>query len=220
MTTPIHIVLAEDHVLMREGLKMLLQTEPGFKVVAETGDGLAVEALVRQLLPQLLLLDLDLPGLHGVTIAASVKAEFGAAVKVLVLTGNLQPQSVRQALAAGADGYVLKTQDSSELMQAVHALLAGRPYVSANIAAAFVPDASSVSTNANTFEATPPATPREREIISLIARGLSNREIAELLNISVLTVRTHRQNLMDKFTLRNAAEITAFAVQRGYYAPV
>ena len=220
MTTPTHIVLAEDHVLMREGLKMLLQTEPGFKVVAETGDGLAVEALVRQLLPQLLLLDLDLPGLHGVTIAASVKAEFGAAVKVLVLTGNLQPQSVRQALAAGADGYVLKTQDSTELMQAVHAVLAGRPYVSTNIAAAFVPDVLSVSTNANTFEATPTATPREREIISLIARGLSNREIAELLNLSVLTVRTHRQNLMDKFSLRNAAEITAFAVQRGYYTPV
>lgn len=195
---------------------MLLQTEPGFKVVAETGDGLAVEALVRQLLPQLLLLDLDLPGLHGVTIAARVKAEFGAAVKVLVLTGNLQPQSVRQALAAGADGYVLKTQDSSELMQAVHALLAGRPYVSTNIAAVFSPDAAS----ANTLEGAPPATPREREIISLIARGLSNREIAELLNLSVLTVRTHRQNLMEKFSLRNAAEIAAFAVQRGYYAPV
>ena len=220
MTTPIHIVLAEDHVLMREGLKMLLQTEPGFIVVAETGDGLAVGALVRQLLPQLLLLDLDLPGLHGVTIAASVKAEFGAAIKVLVLTGNLQPQSVRQALAAGADGYVLKTQDSTELMQAVHALLAGRPYVSANIAAAFLPDASSASTNASTFEAAPPATPREREIISLVARGLSNREIAELLNISVLTVRTHRQNLMEKCSLRNAAEITAYAVQRGYYTPV
>ena len=220
MTTPIHIVLAEDHVLMREGLKLLLQTEPGFKVVAETGDGLAVEALVRQLLPQLLLLDLDLPGLHGVTIAASVKAEFGAAVKVLVLTGNLQPQSVRQALAAGADGYVLKTQDSTELMQAVHALLAGRPYVSTSIAAAFVPDALNVSTNAKLLEGAPTATAREREIISLIARGLSNREIAELLNISVLTVRTHRQNLMDKFSLRNAAEITAFAVQRGYYIPV
>ena len=216
MTTPTHIVLAEDHVLMREGLKMLLQTEPGFKVVAETGDGLAVEALVRQLLPQLLLLDLDLPGLHGVTIAASVKAEFGAAVKVLVLTGNLQPQSVRQALAAGADGYVLKTQDSTELMQAVRALLAGRPYVSTNIAAVFSPGASS----ANPLEGALTATPREREIISLIARGLSNREIAELLNLSVLTVRTHRQNLMDKFSLRNAAEITAFAVQRGYYTPV
>lgn len=211
MSASTHIILAEDHVLMREGLKMLLSTEPGFEVVAETGDGAAVELLVRQLLPQLLLLDLGLPGLHGVTIVANVKAEFGAAIKVLVLTGDLQPHSVRQALAAGADGYVHKSENSTELMQAVHAVLAGRQYVSANIAAAFLPDLAQVSAL--------PATPREREIMSLIARGLSNREVAELLAISVLTVRTHRQNLMEKFALRNAAEITAFAVQRGYYTP-
>ncbi len=205
------IILAEDHVLMREGLKMLLHTEPGFEVIAETGDGMAVEALVRQLLPRLLLLDLGLPGMNGVAIAANVKAEFGAAIKVLVLTGDLQPHSVRQALAAGADGHVHKSENSTELMQAVHAVLAGRQYVSAHIAAAFLPDPAQASV--------PPATPREREIVSLVARGLSNREIAELLAISVLTVRTHRQNLMEKFSLRNAAEITAFAVRRGYYTP-
>lgn len=209
------IILAEDHVLMREGLKMLLSTVPGLEVVAETGDGQAVEPLVRRLRPGLLLLDLGLPNVHGVQIVSSIKAEFGDAVKVLVLTGDLQADSVRQALAAGADGYVHKSENSSELLQALQAVLASRQYVSTNIAAAFVPrNARHADTGDSLL-----ATRREREIMSLVARGLSNREIAVLLAISVLTVRTHRQNLMEKFSLRNAAEITAYAVQRGYYTP-
>lgn len=215
MTTVTKIILAEDHVLMREGLKMLLSTEPGFEVVAETGDGAAVQSLVTQLSPQLLLLDLGLPGLHGVTVLSAVKALLGDAVKVVVLTGDLQASSVQQALAAGADGYVHKSENSTELLQAVKAVLAGRQYVSASIAAAFVPH----STRGDAHGGAAPATPREREIMSLVARGMSNREIAVLLAISVLTVRTHRQNLMEKFSLRNAAEITAYAVQRGYYLP-
>lgn len=209
------IVLAEDHALMRDGLKMLLSTEPGFEVVAETGDGAAVEALVGSLKPQLVLLDLGLPNVHGVDIAEAIKIEFGASIKVLVLTGDLQPQSVQQALAAGADGYVHKSEDSSELLRAVHAVLAGRQYVSSHIAAAFKPQPSRHSPDIGQLQ----ATPREREIMSLVARGLSNREIAVQLVISVLTVRTHRQNLMEKFSLRNAAEITAYAVQQGYYLP-
>lgn len=243
VTTITKIVLAEDHALMREGLKMLLGTEPGFEVAAETGDGLAVEALVRTLRPQLLLLDLDLPGRHGVLIATAVKAEFDAAVKVLVLTGDLRPNSVRDALAAGADGYVHKSEDSTELLQAVHAVLAGRQFVSKNIAAAFHPQAQPLGAMARSSAGSIPvpapgstagassghapgapldslsATPREREIMSLVARGHANGEIAELLVLSVHTVRTHRQNLMAKFSLRNAAEITAYAVQRGYYSP-
>jgi DNA-binding NarL/FixJ family response regulator len=207
------IILAEDHVLMREGLKMLLSTQPGLEVVAETGDGRAVEALVRQHHPKLLLLDLGLPGLHGVDIAAALKAEFPESIKVLVLTGDLQPHSVQQALAAGADGYVHKSEDSAELLQAVHAVLAGRQYVSRNIAAVFRPQPLHPDAVGDELV----ATPREREIMSLVARGLRSREIAELLSISVHTVRTHRKNLMEKFSLRNVAEITAYAVQHGYY---
>ncbi len=100
------IVLAEDHVLVREGLKMLLSTQAALEIVAETGDGRAVEALVRDSQARLLVLDLGLPGMHGVEVAAAVKAAFADAVKVLILTGDLSPASVRQALAAGADGYV------------------------------------------------------------------------------------------------------------------
>jgi DNA-binding NarL/FixJ family response regulator len=139
-----------------------------------------------------------------------VKAAFAERVKVLVLTGDLSPASVRQALAAGADGYVHKSEDTSELVDAVAAVVAGRQYVSKRIAQVFHP-----APGGNTVV----ATPREQEIMSLVARGLSNREIAELLEISLGTVRTHRQNFMEKFSLRNAAEITAYAVQQGYYNP-
>ena len=215
MSTSVSIVLAEDHTLVREGLKMLLSMESGLQVVAETGDGRAVEALVRKVMPSLLVLDLDLPGRHGVDIAIAVKAEFAAAVKVLVLTGDLRPDSVDRALAAGADGYVLKSENTEELLVAVRAVLAGREYVSKSIAHAFRGDRLRRG-------AEPPAvaaTPREREIMSLVARGLSNNDIAGVLGISVLTVRTHRQNLMEKFELRNAAEITAYAVKHGFYDP-
>jgi len=207
----IRIVLAEDHVLVREGLKMLLATQPGMQVVAETGDGRAVQALVQESNAALLVLDLGLPGLHGVEVAAAVKAAFGAGVKVLVLTGDLSASSVRNALAAGADGYVHKSEDTGELLDALLAVVAGRQYVSKRIAEVFRPESPGA--------AAPVATPREQEIMSLVARGLANREIADLLAISLTTVRTHRQNFMEKFALRNAAEITAYAVQQGYYNP-
>jgi DNA-binding NarL/FixJ family response regulator len=209
MAEPTRIVIAEDHVLLREGLKMLLATQPRLQVVAETGDGRLVEGMVREAQAQLLVLDLGLPGKHGVDIAGAVKTAFGDAVKVLVLTGDLSPNSVRQALAAGADGYMHKSEDTSELLDAVAAVLVGRQYVSRRIAHVFKPDAPG----------TPTATPREQEIMVLVAKGLSNKEVAEVLELSVATVRTHRQHFMEKFALRNAAEITAYAVQQGYYNP-
>jgi len=190
---------------------MLLATQPGMQVVAETGDGRAVQALVQESNAALLVLDLGLPGLHGVEVAAAVKAAFGAGVKVLVLTGDLSASSVRNALAAGADGYVHKSEDTGELLDALLAVVAGRQYVSKRIAEVFRPESPGA--------AAPVATPREQEIMSLVARGLANREIADLLAISLTTVRTHRQNFMEKFALRNAAEITAYAVQQGYYNP-
>ena len=216
MTTTTTIVIAEDHALVRDGLKMLLSTEPGLEVVAETGDGAAVEALVRKLNPDLLVLDLDLPGRNGVDIAAALKADPAVSIKVLVLTGNLKPQSVERALAAGANGYVLKNEDSEELLRAVRAVLAGREYVSKSIAGAFRADRTEAGHKGGVAAQ---VTPREREILSLIARGYSNNDIAELLGISVLTVRTHRQKLMEKLELHNAAEITAYAVKHGFYDP-
>lgn len=223
--SPVTIAIAEDHALVREGLKLLFSMEPGFVVVAETGDGNAVEGLMRQHSPALLVLDLDLPGKTGVEVAAALSARRAAdgegsapvaGPKVLVLTGDLRPESVGRALAAGANGYVLKSEDTGELLAAVRAVLAGREYVSPRIAQAFRSGAAAGNAGR---EPAASLTPRERETLSLVARGFSNNDIAELLAISVLTVRTHRQKLMEKLELRNAAEITAYAVKHGIYDP-
>ena len=215
MTPPTTIVIADDHVLVREGLKMLLGAEPDLEVVADTGDGAAVEALVRKLSPTLLLLDLELPGKSGIEVAAAIKADASVACKVLVLTGNLKAETVSRALAAGADGYVVKSEDADELLRGVRSVLAGQMYVSKQIAGAFA--AGGAADAGRT--ATAPITPRENEVLSLVARGYGNADIAGLLDISVLTVRTHRQRLMEKLGLRNAAEITAYAVKLGLYDP-
>lgn len=211
MTPHTTIVIADDHVLVREGLKMLLSAEPDLQVVADTGDGAAVEALVRALAPGLLVLDLELPGKSGIEVAAAIKADAAIFCKVLVLTGNLKTETVSRALAAGADGYVVKSEDAAELLSAVRTVLAGQTYVSKQIAAAFAAGAGRAAATQ--------ITPREREVLSLVARGYANNDIAALLDISVLTVRTHRQRLMEKLGLRNAAEITAYAVKLGLYDP-
>ena len=216
MTPPTTIVIADDHVLVREGLKMLLGAEPDLEVVADTGDGAAVEALVRKLLPGLLVLDLELPGKSGIEVAAAIKADASlAACKVLVLTGNLKAETVSRALAAGADGYVVKSEDADELLRGVRAVLAGHAYVSRQIAGAFAAGGGSEGGPAAAAQ----ITPREKQVLSLVARGYGNADIGGLLDISVLTVRTHRQRLMEKLGLRNAAEITAYAVKLGLYDP-
>ncbi|WP_411877764.1 response regulator transcription factor [Polaromonas sp. YR568] len=139
MSATTRIVLAHEQAPVRDGLKALLSAQGGFEVVAETGDGRAVEALVRRFRPRLLLLDMVLPGLHGVDIAAALKAELAQSIKVMLLAGDGQPHSVRRALAAGADGYVHRSDDAAELLKAVHAVLGGRQYVSRKVAAVFVP---------------------------------------------------------------------------------
>ena len=214
MTTPAKIVVADDHVLLREGLKMLLSTEPGLQVVGDTGNGAAVEGLVRDLAPDLLVLDLELPGRSGIDIATAIKADPSITCRVLVLTGNLKAETVSRALAAGADGYVVKGDDADEVLRAVRAVLAGRGYVSGEIAGAV-----GTASGKTGFPAAAQITSREREVLSLIARGYGNNDIGALLDISVLTVRTHRQRLMEKLGLRNAAEITACAVRMGLYDP-
>jgi len=133
-----------------------------------------------------------------------------------VLTGNLKAEIVSRALAAGADGYVVKSEDAEELLRGVRSVLAGHAYVSRQIAGAFAAGGGAVGAGRSALAQ---ITPREKEVLSLVARGYGNADIAGLLDISVLTVRTHRQRLMEKLGLRNAAEITACAVKLGLYDP-
>ncbi len=199
------ILLAEDHALLRDGLRLLLSSEPDFQIVAETGDGAAVENLIETHQPHLLVLDLGLPGRSGIDIARQIKARFDA-VKILVLTGDAKPDSVRRALAAGADGYILKVNDNSEIIPAIRAVLGGRSYVGQRIASSFQQSRMPPATEATRV------TPREHEILQFIADGHGNQEIANTLCISLDTVRTHRKNVMEKLDLHNAAEITAYVI--------
>lgn len=199
------VVIADDHAMIRDGLRLLLTTVLNHHVVGETGDGAAVELLVSEMNPDLLVLDLELPGCHGLELAERIKDK-EAAPRILVVTGNQSAALLCRALEAGVDGYVLKQEDSNELLLAIQTVLIGGEYVSKSIVTQLRAEKS--------------LTKREREIICLIATGLSNPDIAAALYISLHTVRTHRKTLMMKLGLRNAVEIAAYAASYGLYIPV
>ncbi|RKP55823.1 response regulator [Pararobbsia silviterrae] len=199
------IVLAEDHAMIRDGLRLLLTTRADWTIVGETGDGRAVAEIVRQTEADLLLLDLDLPGCHGIQLAEQIKAE-RPDVKILILTGNAQLATVRTAMSAGADGYMLKHEDGGELLDAISLVLSGARYVSKALSQ--LPESEDRAGVAS-------VTTREKEILALVANGYTSQQIADKLSLSVLTVRKHRQNLMSKLSLRNVAEVTAYAIRDG-----
>jgi DNA-binding NarL/FixJ family response regulator len=198
------IVIAEDHTLIREGLRSLLAQAADCEIVADTGDGALVEQLLLQTPADLLLLDLDLPGCHGIALTARIKQRHPH-IKILILTGSTHHNSVRQAFAAGADGYLLKLADSGELLEAIPAVLGNRRYVSKLLGA--IEHFQEHEEQA--------VTPREQEILKLIAAGKSSPEIADALTLSVFTVRKHKQNLMRKLSLHNAVELTRYAMHQG-----
>ena len=214
------IVLAEDHAIIRDGLKLLISSRSNLCVVADTGDGGDVERLLREHQADLLLLDLDLPGCHGIELTRRIKASSAAstasrAVRVLILTASPGAASVKAAFEAGADGYVLKHENAEELLYAISLVLSGIVYLSKGLGDfAEHPDDPGLSA-----QATAPITAREQEILALIAQGESSNDIATRLNLSVLTVRKHRQNLMGKLSLHNVAEVTAYALRSRLLSP-
>lgn len=207
----VKVVVAEDHALVRQGINMLLSATGGFDLVAETALGSEVEMLVAFHKPDLLLLDLALSDSSGIEVARKVK-KVAPKTKVLIVTGNVYPGSVANAFAAGADGFVLKHEQGSELLDAIQAVLSGRQYVSQQVSKGL-----DNTTNARPggFGLSQTLTQREQQIVRMIAKGGSNQEIADALHISVLTARKHRQNVMLKLGLHNGAEIAAYAMQSG-----
>lgn len=207
----IRVVVAEDHALVRQGIAMLLQSAGGFQLVAETAKGSDVELLVQFHKPDLLLLDLALSDSSGIEVARRVR-RVAPAVRILVVTGNVYPGSVANAFSAGANGFVLKHEQGSELLDAIQTVMTGRQYISAQVARGLD---SSASKRPNATGLPQTLTRREQQIVRLIARGSTNQEIADILHISVLTARKHRQNVMLKLGLHNGAEIAAYAMQSG-----
>lgn len=208
------ILLAEDHRILREGLRAILAGEPDMRLVGEAGDGREAIRFARQLKPDVVILDLSMPRMDGLTALAGIK-RVAPEARVLVMTAHRAEEYVLRAVVEGASGYLLKDAAANELLLAVRSLLAGEPYFCSSVAtpalAAFLQDSNAPRPRS----ALDTLSPREREVLKLVAEGYRNREIAELLFISEKTVEKHRASLMRKLQIKSAAGLTAFAIERG-----
>jgi DNA-binding NarL/FixJ family response regulator len=212
MPKPIHVLLADDHAILRAGLRLLLDAQPDMKVVGETNDGLETLAGVEALQPDVILLDLTMPNLGGLDALPLLKQR-APGIRVLILTMHDNEGYLRQALQSGAAGYVLKGAVDSELLNAIRAVARGETYIHSAITHKLLdsiqPPPAPISDPWETLSA------REFEVLRLVALGYTNGEIAEQFSISVKTVETHRARGMEKLDLRTRAELVRAAIAKG-----
>lgn len=208
------IVIAEDYTILREGLKSLLSSHSEFEIVGEAEDGIKAVRLISEKEPHIALMDLSMPLMNGMEAIKEAKRECPE-TKILVLTVHKEEEYVFASLEAGADGYVLKDADFDELVMAIKSVLRGQRYLSPEISGKVID--GYLKGGKDQVPRTPwdTLTQREREVLKLIAEGHKNREIADILCISLKTVEKHRDNLMKKVDLHSAAELTAFAMEKG-----
>jgi DNA-binding NarL/FixJ family response regulator len=207
------IVLADDHHVVRKGLRALLEAEVDFSVIGEAADGLAVVGLVERLKPQVLIVDLMMPGLNGLEVVRQVKQRV-APTQIIVLSMHANEAYVLEALRNGAAGYVLKDASPTEFMCAVREVAAGRHYLSSALSERAI-EAYIQKATISSSDQYETLTTREREVLHLVAQGAKNSDIAARLSISVRTAETHRTNLMRKLSLHNQADLRQYALQRG-----
>lgn len=208
------IVIAEDHTILREGLKALFASEPFLDVVGEAEDGREAIRRAKELKPDLLLLDLSMPRMNGIEAIREIKQQ-SPATKVLVLTVHKTEEYVLASLEAGADGYVNKDATRTELLMAIASVLVGKRYLSPEISEKVIEGYLAGKKDLKPLTPGDTLTVREREVLKLIAEGCKNKEIADYLCISLKTVEKHRDNLMKKLDLHNSAALTAYAMERG-----
>jgi len=208
------ILLADDHKLMRRGLKALIEQQPDLTVVGEADDGRQAVALATSLKPDLLVMDIGMPNLNGIEAAHQItQANPGTAI--VILSMHSDESYVLRALKAGAKGYLLKDSAESDLIRAVHAVAGGKSFFSPAVSKVLLDDYVRKLQRSGAEDAYDLLTPREREILQLIAEGKSNKDVANLLNLSVYTVETHRSNIMEKLNLRGVPELILYAVRKG-----
>lgn len=212
--TPIRILLADDHNVMRAGLRLLLERQSGFKVTGEASDGRQAVEQAEATKPDVVVLDIAMPNLGGIEAAQRISAMLPQA-RIIILSMHSDESYVLRALKAGAKGYLLKDSAENDLIEAIRAVSQGKAFFSPEISNILVEDYVREMKKRGTEDSYELLTPREREILQLLAEGKSNKDIATLLNLSLYTVETHRRNLQDKLNLHSLAELILYAVRKG-----
>jgi two-component system, NarL family, response regulator NreC len=205
----INILLADDHTIVRQGLKLILSAHPDLHVVGEAANGKEAVELAAKLKPDIVLLDVAMPELNGIE-ATRKMVEANSRLRVLVLSMHKEAVYVREILRAGARGYILKDAIDTELLNAIRSVARGDGYISPAVSGALLNDYRKDVTDPVDL-----LSPREREVLQLIAEGKTNKEIATKLNLSVYTVDSHRGKIMEKLNLHSTGELVRFAMKRG-----
>jgi DNA-binding NarL/FixJ family response regulator len=212
---PYRIILADDHVIFRQGIKQLVDTKPDLKVVGEASDGLELlNLLQRGLKADMVILDISMPNLRGIEATHEIKALYPK-IKVLLLTMHKSKEYLYHSISAGAQGYLLKEDSEVELFSAIDIIRKGDIFVSKLLTREIAEDLSYIHYGGGQLP-TDPLTPREREVLKLVAEGKSNKEISDLLFISIRTVENHRANIMNKLNIKKTADLIRFAIHKGY----
>jgi len=209
------IFLADDHTIIRHGLRRIIEENPGYRIVGETGDALEVISKIRTLHPNMIILDLSMPDLNGIEVVNRIR-KYNKKIKILILTMHKNNEYVYECLVSGAQGYMLKEDADSELISAIKALETGNIYISPSFSNEVIRNL--IERRSNTEKKRGSAvrrvlTPREREVLKLVAEGNSNKEVADKLDISVRTAEHHRLNIMKKLDVTNTAGLVRYALR-------
>jgi DNA-binding NarL/FixJ family response regulator len=210
-----NIILADDHVLIRRGLKKIIDGDPTLKVIGDVNDGLELLALLQNCCPDLILLDISMPNLRGIEAIKEAK-KLCPKVKVLILTMHSSKDFLYSALRNGADGYALKEDTDVELLIAINKCLEGAVYISPVLAEGISPEEITSLCAGKQGVSDEELTSREKQVLIMVAEGKKSKDIAELLLISIRTVEHHRANIMKKTQMKNTAELIKYAIKKGY----
>ena len=208
------ILLADDHQLMRSGLRLVIERQPDLTVVGEAADGREAVALAKSLRPDVAVMDISMPNLNGIEAAHQI-TQIHSEIAVIMLSMHPDESYILRTLKAGAKGYLLKDSAEADLITAVRAVAQGKSFFSPAVSKVLLDDYIRKLKRSGAEDRYDLLTPREREILQLVAEGKSNKEVANLLNLSVYTVETHRSNVMHKLNLKGVPELTLYAVRKG-----